>query len=221
MSTILVVVLLFGWQPSAAKNARGNELYSQEKYSEALAAYDEALAADEENPALHYNRGNALYRTEQFPTALEAYTNAVEGAPSLGGSAHYNMGNSLYRMGRLQESIEAYKAGLRIAPDDLDMKYNLEFVTRQLQAQQAQGREDPQDQPEDQNQQDNQDDPEDDPEQQPEEEENPEQEQEIQEGELNRQQAQRLLDALNRDEQDLQHRLRRQEATQINPEKDW
>ncbi|MXY96707.1 MAG: tetratricopeptide repeat protein, partial [Gemmatimonadetes bacterium] len=132
MSVILVILLFLGWQP-AVKNARGNELYQQEKYDEALTAYDEALAEDGENPALHYNRGNALYRSEQYPSAVQAYVNALEGEAPVGGRARYNMGNSLYRMGLLKESIEAYKAGLRIEPDDVDMKYNLEYVMRQLQ----------------------------------------------------------------------------------------
>lgn len=232
MSVILVVILFLGWQP-AAKNARGNELYHQEKYDEALAAYNEALAEDGENTALLYNRGNALYRVEQYPTAVQAYANALEGlegAEPLGGRAYYNMGNSLYRMGRLQESIEAYKEGLRIESDDLDMKYNLEFVTRQLQEQQeAQDRRDAQDQRDGQDDQDRQDaqdeqDDQDAPEdgrQQPEEGQNPEQERAPREGELSREQAERLLNALNRDEQDIQRRLRRQQATQVNPEKDW
>ena len=115
MSVILVILLFLGWQP-AAKNARGNELYQQEKYDEALAAYDDALAEDDENPVLHYNRGNALYRSERYPSAVQSYTNALDDEATLGGRARYNLGNSLYRMGRLKESIEAYKEGLRVRP---------------------------------------------------------------------------------------------------------
>lgn len=226
MSAILVLLLFLGWQP-AAKNARGNELYQQEKYNEALAAYDEALAEDGENPALHYNRGNALYRSEQYPSAVQAYVNALEGEAPVGGRAQYNMGNSLYRMGLLKESIEAYKAGLRIEPDDIDMKYNLEYVMRQLHQQEEQARrngQDRQEDPEDRANQDGQDDLEDPDDRndggpEPDEEESPEAP--PQEGELSRAEAERLLNALNRDEQDIQRQLRRQQATQVNPEKDW
>ncbi|MCY3773366.1 MAG: tetratricopeptide repeat protein [Gemmatimonadetes bacterium] len=221
MSAILVVILFLGLQP-AAKNARGNELYHQEKYDEALAAYNEALAEDGENPALHYNRGNALHRAEQYPTSVQAYTNALDGDAPLGGRAWYNMGNSLYRMGRLEESIKAYKEGLRIKSDDLDMKYNLEFVMRQHQ--EHQDRRNAQNPPDDQDEQDNQDSQAQPPEpeqQQHEEGENPEQQQAPREGELSREQAERLLNALNRDELDIQRQLRRQQATQVNPEKDW
>lgn len=229
MSAILVILLFLGWQP-AAKNARGNELYLQERYDEALAAYDEALTEDGENPALHYNRGNALYRSEQFPTAVQAYVNALDGEAPVGGRAQYNMGNSLYRMGRLKESIEAYKAGLRIQSDDIDMKYNLEFVTRQLKQQEERERRNArnqQDDGEDQADQDNredqagQDNPKDVGGPVPEEEESPEAQPPPREGELSRTEAERLLNALNRDEQDIQRRLRRQQATQVNPEKDW
>ena len=80
MSAILVILLFLGWQP-AVKNARGNELYQQEKYDEALAAYDEALAEDGENPALHYNRGNALARAGAIPDAIQAYERALDLEP--------------------------------------------------------------------------------------------------------------------------------------------
>ena len=238
MGVILVILLFLGWQP-AAKNARGNQLYQQEKYEEALAAYNEALAEDGENPALHYNRANALYRSGQFPSAVQSYTNALDGDAPLVGRARYNLGNSLYRMGRLEDSIEAYKEALRTNSDDLDMKYNLEYVTRQLQEQQDQERPNAQSRQEDSEEQEDQDDREDqdnredqdgreDQEdrednrnQPPEGEDDPQQQPDPQEGELSRAEAERLLNALNRDEQDIQRRLRRQQATQVNPEKNW
>ncbi len=221
MSVILVILLFLGWQPTA-KNARGNELYQQEKYDEALTAYNEALAEDGENPALHYNRGNALYRSEQYPSAVQAYANALDGEAPVGARARYNMGNSLYRMGLLKESIEAYKEGLRVEPDDIDMKYNLEFVMRQLQQQEEQERRDARDRQEDPEDQDNRENPDGQNDGEPEPDEEGSQEPPPpREGELSRAEAERLLNALNRDEQDIQRRLRRQQATQVNPEKDW
>ncbi len=220
MGAILVIILFLGWQP-AAKNTRGNELYNQAKYDEALKAYEEALAEDGENPALHYNRGNALYRKEQYPTAVQSFTNALDGDPPLNGQAWYNMGNGLYRMGRLEEAIGAYKEGLRIKSDDVDLKYNLEFVSRQLQERQnrQEGRnsQDNREQPENEER----DDPPDDQPPNQDEEQDGEQQRPPQEGELSREEAERLLNALNRDEQDIQKRLRRQKATRVNPEKDW
>ena len=220
MGAILVIILFMGWQP-AGKNTRGNELYHQAKFDEALRAYDEALAEDGENPALHYNRGNALYRKEQYPTAVQSFTNALDGDPPLNGQAWYNMGNGLYRMGRLEEAIEAYKEGLRIKSDDVDMKYNLEFVSRQLQ--EKQNRQDGQDGQDNPDQQENEerDDPPEAPPPDQDEEQDGDRQPPPREGELSRQEAERLLNALNRDEQDIQKRLRRQKATQVNPEKDW
>ena len=152
--------------------------------------------------------------------------NALDGEAPVGGRARYNMGNSLYRMGRLEESIEAYKAGLRIEPDDIDMKYNLEYVMRQLQQQEEQESRNGRDRREDQANQDGQDNREDPGDRnnggpEPDEEESPEAQPPPREGELSRAEAERLLNALNRDEQDIQRRLRRQQATQVNPEKDW
>ncbi|HCP99195.1 MAG TPA: hypothetical protein DIT99_00165, partial [Candidatus Latescibacteria bacterium] len=129
---ILVVTVIFGGQPGA-KNAKGNELYQQKKYDEALMAYQEAQADEPDNPSLHYNIGNTLYQREKYPEAIQAYKKALNSEKPLNNQAYYNLGNSLYRLGQLKESIEAYKRGLRIQSDDTDMKYNLEFVQRQLQ----------------------------------------------------------------------------------------
>tara|TARA_B100001750_G_C15461917_1_gene574792 strand:+ start:814 stop:1473 length:660 start_codon:yes stop_codon:yes gene_type:complete len=219
MSIILVIILFLGLQPGT-KNARANELYRQGKFDEALAIYNSALEEAGETPALHYNRGNALYRKEQYPIALQAYTNALESNPPLNGNAYYNMGNSLYRMGRLEASIEAYKQGLQVRADDNDMKYNLEYVTRQLQKQQNEEDKQEQQNEEDKQEQQNEEDKQDE-QNAPDEDNESENQPTPQEGELSKEEAERLLNALNRDEHDIQKKLRRQRATELNPEKNW
>ena len=42
------------------------------------------------------------------------------------------MGNTLYRMNKFNESIDAYKKALKLDPDDMDAKFNLEFVREQI-----------------------------------------------------------------------------------------
>ena len=193
MVLILTIITFWAWFPNSI-STQGNEFYDQGKYDEALAAYDEALKNDDKNPSLHYNRGNVFYRQQEYPMAVQSFMNALRGDLALKARAYYNMGNSLYRLGRLEESIEAYKEGLRLTSDDVDLKYNLEFVRQQLQDQESQDQED----------------------------EKQSGEQEVpKDGELSRTDAERLLNALNRDEQDIQKRLRRQLDKQLNTEKNW
>ena len=203
MVLILTIITFWAWFPNSI-STQGNEFYDQGKYDEALAAYDEALKNDDKNPSLHYNRGNVFYRQQEYPMAVQSFMNALRGDLALKARAYYNMGNSLYRLGRLEESIEAYKEGLRLTSDDVDLKYNLEFVRQQLQDQESQDQES-----QDQESQDQED-------------EKQSGEQEVpKDGELSRTDAERLLNALNRDEQDIQKRLRRQLDKQLNTEKNW
>jgi len=160
----------------------------------------------------------------------------------LDAQAYYNLGNSLYRTGQLEPAIDAYKRALTIAPDDQDTKYNLEYVQRQMQ-EQEQKSDDSQDQDEQQDQEDQedeqQDQSQDDQEQSDEsqdqqgdqEEENPQDSesgeqysdnQNPQPGDMSKEEAERLLNAFNQDEQEIQKDLGKQAQTkQRNLKKDW
>jgi Ca-activated chloride channel family protein len=56
----------------------------------------------------------------------------------LSSNAYYNAGNSLVAAGDLQAAVEAYKTALRRNPADPDTKYNLELALRALEQQQQQ-----------------------------------------------------------------------------------
>lgn len=117
----------------------GNRLYEEGRFEEAHERYLEALRADPESPLIRFNAGNALYQSADFEKALEAYQQAIEsGDPQLASAAWYNMGNALYRAQQLEPSLEAYKQALRMNPGDADAKHNLERVLEQLQQQDQQ-----------------------------------------------------------------------------------
>jgi Ca-activated chloride channel homolog len=133
---LLVTVALSG--PLSAQSARkrvrdGNRLYQEKKYDQALTKYQDALLSDPDNPRIRFNVGDALYRNQKLDKALEEYRKAVASQdPGLESQAWFNMGNTLYRMGKLKESLPAYKQALKLNPDDMDAKHNLEFVRRML-----------------------------------------------------------------------------------------
>ncbi len=205
--------------------AEGNRLYEEGKFDEAHQMYLEALRENPESSLIRFNSGNALYQSQDFQRAMEAYQQAIDsGDPELASAAWYNLGNSLYRGQQLEPSLEAYKQALRLDPDDVDAKHNLERVLEQMQdeeqeeqdqqddQQQDQGQsQDEQDQQgqdqEDQEPEDQQDEQEDEQDQQPPPEgadqPPPEGEQERQPGEMTPEEAEFLLDAIREDPGDV------------------
>lgn len=155
VALVLLVPRCARAQAGRTQVREGNRLYEDGRFQDAHEKYLEGLAAAPESPIIRFNDGNALYRTEDYQRAMEAYRGAIEsGDPELAGSAWYNLGNALYRQQQLQPSLDAYKQALRLRPDDVDAKHNLERVLQELRQQQQQQQQ--QDRQQDQQQQDQQ-----------------------------------------------------------------
>jgi len=205
----------------------GNRLYEEGRFQEAHQKYLEALRESPESPLIRFNAGNALYQGQAFEQAMEAYQQAIEsGDPQLMSAAWYNLGNTLYRGQQLEPSLEAYKQALRLDPNDTDAKHNLERVLDQMEQQdqedeqqddegeeqdeqnqddQQEGQQDPdqQDPNEQEQDEDEEEQPEDPDQPQPEGEQEQEQEPQPQPGEMTPEEAERLLDAIREDPDDV------------------
>ena len=57
---------------------KGNELFDEGKYEEAIRAYDKSLEIDPRDTAVYYNKGNSLYALRQFDDAIKWYDKALE-----------------------------------------------------------------------------------------------------------------------------------------------
>ncbi len=80
-----------------------------------------------------YNRGNDLYQLGQYEKARDAYIKALETgieAPDL----YYNLANAHLRSGDLGRAVAFYLKAERLAPRDLDVKFNLEYARRKVAA---------------------------------------------------------------------------------------
>jgi Ca-activated chloride channel family protein len=219
-------------QQGRAELNDGNRLYEAGRFSEAHEKYLEALRDAPDQPVALFNDGNALYESEEYVRALEAYRGAIEsGDPALAGPAWYNLGNSLYRQQKFQESLEAYKQALRIDPDQVDYKHNLELAIEQLQQQEQDpenedgdpneqdqsGNPEDQDEPQDpdseeEDQDDGEEEESDDPQETPEPEESPDEEPESgqpepEPGEMTPEEAERLLQGVQEDPGEVNRRL--------------
>jgi tetratricopeptide (TPR) repeat protein len=219
---VVGAVVLIGALPSgvAAQRGRaelneGNRFYEEGRFPEAHEKYLEALRDAPDLPLALFNDGNALYQSAEYVRALDAYRRAIEsGDPALAAPAWYNLGNALYRQQRFQESLEAYKQALRIDPGEVDYKHNLELA---LEQQFQQPDQDPQSGDGDANQEDEErenqggeqnQEPQDQEESQDEEEQDqqPESGQQPEPGEMTEEEAERLLQGVQEDPDEINRR---------------
>jgi Ca-activated chloride channel family protein len=137
----------------------GNDYYKTGQYDKALYLYQQALGDTLQLPknpeGVLYNQGNALYMMEKYQEALERYQMSFSEDTTLTGRMLYNRGNTLLNQGQLKDAIESYANSLRFLPDDEDARHNLEVALRMLQQQQQQqeGQDGEQQQQQDQEQQ--------------------------------------------------------------------
>jgi len=149
LKKLVWVILIYATSALAQKENKhirsGNDFFDEENYKEAEVDYMKALEAKPESFKGQFNLGGALYKQENFEDATKLYgslserdVDAEERANSL-----YNLGNSFLKAQKYAESVEAYKNALRLKPDDMDAKYNMEYAKKMLQNQQSQNQQEP------------------------------------------------------------------------------
>ncbi len=72
---ILLLVTTHAWSNSALLE-KGNQLYAEEKYAEAIEAYEQIINADFESYKVYFNLGNAYYKTGQLAKSILFYERA-------------------------------------------------------------------------------------------------------------------------------------------------
>ncbi len=245
LSLLILIFPFFANAQSAYQEVReGNELFKSNDYTEAEEKYRESVRKDGELVESAYNLGNSLYRQGKYEDAGRYFLQAANKAKDdkMKSKAFHNLGNSLIKDQKLEEGIKAYKNALINNPENEESRYNLAYAQQQLQQQQQQQQQEQQDDQQDQNkdeqkeenkdqqeQEDQEEEKEEEQEQQQEQEEEQEQDQQEQqqqeqkEDQVSREDAERILEALNNDEKELQEKLKKQKIKQvdINIEKDW
>jgi len=215
---------------------QGNKEYKDEKFDESELLYRRALDKDKESYAGEFNLGDALYKQEKFEDAARNFKELTENEedPIKLSQLYHNLGNSHLQANQLEESIESYKNALRNNPLDEETRHNLAFAQNMLQQQQEQQQQqdqnkdeqDQKDQEQDQQEQ-NQDQDQQDQEQQEQNQDQDQQDQEQQQKEqqqqISKEDAARMLQALQQDEQKLQEKLQKEkaQAQRVSVLKDW
>ena len=138
----IVLVLVFtgvfsqqGFSQAERRYIReGNRLYHKEQFDESELSYRRALEKDEESPGARFNLGNSLYKQERFDEALRYFGELAEDIddPLNRSKVFHNLGNTMLMKQQIEQSIEAYKEALRNNPHDPETRYNLAFAQHLL-----------------------------------------------------------------------------------------
>lgn len=205
--SLFVLLLAAGLSSTARADVgglmrKGNGLYARGKYDEALAAYQRAEVLEPDATAIHFNLGNALYRMGQYQEAASELE-LVMTEPNLRrrANAMYNIGNTVFKAGQLDGALQAYRAALVMNPDDRQAKENIEFCLKK--------KEEMEQQPDSTGQQ-----------QQQQQQQEEQQQQQQRPDQMDREQAERVLQALEGKEKEEQKRAHQPDRRR-KVDKDW
>ena len=103
---------------------KGNQLYGEQKYAEAAAAYQEAIGMSQTNWGYFLNLGLAYKKLDNKDEAVAAFRKAVELSPETY-SANKELGEALAKGSAFDEAKNYYQKAVDLSPDDPDAHFNL------------------------------------------------------------------------------------------------
>jgi tetratricopeptide (TPR) repeat protein len=237
---VIILFLLGGIQLFAQEKRlihKGNELYNQKKYTEAEDNYRKSVEKKGQDITGNFNLGDALYKQKKFADAAEQFNKLASSANNnkvVTAQAYHNLGNSYLENKKLQESIDAYKKALLNNPKDDETRYNLAYAQEKLKQQQQQQNKQNQQNKDNKNQDNKNQQNKDNKNQDNKNKDNKDQNKQNQDkdkdqqnaphkDQLSKEDAQRMLDALNNDEKQTQDKLKNKKlkASKLNITKDW
>jgi Ca-activated chloride channel homolog len=118
----------------------GREEYARGNHPQALSAFEGAASARPQDPRIRFNVADGLYKNGRFDEAATLYKALGEdGKSPLAGPSLFNLGNTLYQKKDYKGAVRSYRDALRLQPDDVDTRRNLELALRALREQENQG----------------------------------------------------------------------------------
>ncbi len=140
LMTLMVAVGLIDFNqyvPQALTN--GNAFYQNKEYEKAKEVYEGAIEKETNSTELQYNLGLVAYAMKDYEQAIEHYSQSEDSNMALG-NAYYRQGSNLQdpkqQMQIYQQGLEQYLTGMKVQPDNIELKYNYEFLKKQMDDQQ-------------------------------------------------------------------------------------
>jgi len=219
----------------------GIRAYEEEKFAEAEVEFRKAGSINQELFEAEFNTGAALYAQDKYEETTKQYESLLSQTDDdeKTASIWHNIGNSLLEAEQYAPSIEAYKNSLRKNPTDDDTRYNLAYAKQKLKEQQQENQDtdldqnkeqdkeqdegqDQQDQEQDKNQ-DHQEQDQQDQDQQDQQDQDKNQEQQAAPREISKEDAERMLKAIQQQEKDVKEKVDKKKAAaaKVKTEKDW
>jgi tetratricopeptide (TPR) repeat protein len=99
-------------QKALARNERGLEYFSKNKFEQALKEYEEALKLYPSLAAAHNNMGSAYFALARYEEAARSFKEAARLDPSYA-QAHFNLALAFIKLGREREASDALDAASR------------------------------------------------------------------------------------------------------------
>lgn len=103
---------------------KGNELYGQGKYPDAIKEYDEAIRRNPGDAKLYANRGTALMKLMEYPTALKDIDQCLELDPTYV-KAYSKKGVIHHFLKEYHKAIQAFEKGLTFDANNEECKSGL------------------------------------------------------------------------------------------------
>ena len=224
MRKLIIFILLLVSNYSHSQNKvellnKGNERYNSEEFEQAETLYKEALDKDNQYYKANLNVGHSLFRQahilikqqdslgiKKLEESEKFYNTSVELAENKNQKAesYYNLGNAQLLSQKLEESIESYKKSLRLNPDNINAKKNLalaQYLLKKQEEEQEKNQDKKEDKEEESEKKENPN-----PENKEEKSDQPQEEQEKKD-ELSKEEIEQILNALEREEQEVQEDL--------------
>ncbi len=103
-------------ETSQVLNDQGLRFYKEKKYAEALAKFNESVAADPANAQAVNNAGFAMYRLEKYEDAVRLFLQTLILDPNRA-VAYINLGDAYVKLRKIPEAKAAYEKYLEMLPN--------------------------------------------------------------------------------------------------------
>lgn len=203
----------------------GNSNFKRGNYNVAADFYKKSLDK-KYNDKAQFNLGDAYYCQKNFEEAARSFKSVTDRnvTPQMEADAYYNLGNSMMEQQKYDEAFQAYKECIKLNPDDEDARYNLEYARRKMILQQQQQQNQQQEQQQEQQEQEQKQEQEQQQNQQQEQEQKQDQQQQQQQQQMSKEDAERMLQALEEQEKKTMDKMNEAKAAQMQKrkiQKDW